>query len=985
MRASVLLSCLVLSVFAFVSAGSMAAAAPDGACPRLSGPPAYGSPVVGEIAWRDGGVFRVTRVPGEAPWLLHPRLGPDGTWELTRLEVESPDQVGARPLASMPHRAAGDEVLEVLAGDPTGDGRPDFLLYWDLDDGAYAIDLLTSGTGGYAVEADALPLHGASFFGGTFGDFDGDLADELAWRPGAQTNQIRLDRYQPGAGFSTVLGKQLLLPRSLLAMDVDGDGIEDLVHVDSHYDTGWLFAHLGHPERPLDITEAQRLRYKPISVARRSEGNAGPAEVVVLQTQLGPNHLPRVRMTALARLGPSAWIPSWSELLPADHNLAPQVWDMDRDGHDDFFFRLGSYYQSRDGFQILRYREGAPYQPMHRSKGRVRLLDVLPVDGDELPDGLVLAGHGTLGRFEGTAPLRFDEGRTIWRFDIDTRRHVGYGDLNEDGLEDVIALVDQGELFWWRSLGQGEYESIPIPPPPGRPGPLWVADFDADGHEDVAIQSHLSDFEQYVLFVGWGDGSGIPASWWPVRQGDRLTEHVFADLDRDGDIDLLARELRGGDWREGSDFRAFLNQGRTFRPSDGAFIPPFDKGGGVINLASADVNQDGLMDALHYANDPDDRWAGRVVWRPNLGEGRFGEARDLLERRLRRFPRFVPTDLDRDEDVDLVVIDDCHGQGTSVRVLGNDDGAYRPFWSGPQTNDCPRVELVDVDGDGLLDLHEQATVAPSFRLWVADGTGGFDPVGDGDGYFVGERTGSGGDLANVWGGPGPDHVQVSDWSVQPSSVISVPQRTGRLDRDVAPPEVSLRLVPEVDTFGETDTFAGAWRVSAPAVDECTPTEVTRAFARTPELTTAVPARFAPGASYEVRVYESLESAEREVVLRGPSEAVARDLFAAMLERGGFELEPNAFLEIQTHDDWGRPPQDVGDGDLVTLAAARLTHVWRLDGTELTAVRVHRPGADVTFEVAAVDGTGKRATATGTYRQERQRYCDEHPGQATVCD
>jgi hypothetical protein len=371
-----------------------------------------------------------------------------------------------------------------------------------------------------------------------------------------------------------------------------------------------------------------------------------------------------------------------------------------------------------------------------------------------------------------------------------------------------------------------------------------------------------------------------------------------------------------------------------------------------------------------------------VVWRPNLGEGRLGEPRALLERSLSGFPPFVPTDVDRDEDVDLVVIDDCRGDGKSVRVLGNDGGSFRPFWTGPESHDCPQVELVDVNGDGVLDLHEKDGSAGHFRVWTADGTGGFEPVGTGDGFFVGERSSDGGDLASVWGGEGPDHVETSSWS---SFVVTVPQRTGRLGKDVAPPEVSFRLVPEVDTFGPTDTFRGAWRVAAPAVDECTLTEVTRIFARIPELDPGIPARFAADRSYEVRLYESLEGGEREVVLRGPDEATARDLFALMLERGGFELEPNAFLQIQTHDDWGRPPQDLDDQDLVTLSAARLTHAWGLERGELRSVRVHRPGADVTFDVAAVDGTGKRATATGTYQQQRQRYCDEHPGQDTVCD
>jgi hypothetical protein len=514
---------------------------------------------------------------------------------------------------------------------------------------------------------------------------------------------------------------------------------------------------------------------------------------------------------------------------------------------------------------------------------------------------------------------------------------------------------------------------------------VWVADLDGDSHQDVAVRSYFFELGQYALFVGWGDGSGWPASWRPAQQGRHLWEHVFADVEGDGDVDLLAREFRSNDWRDGSDLQVFVNQGRSFRLADSQFLPPYDKGGGLVHLAAADIDGDGVKDVLHYANDPRDRAAGRLVWRPGSGEGRLGEARALLERSLSGFPTFVPTDVDRDGDVDLVVIDDCRGDGKSVRVLGNDGGSFRPFWTGPESNDCPKVALVDVNGDGLLDLHEQGSVRPRFRVWTADGTGGFDPVGDGDGFFVGERTEGGGGLAHAWGAVGPDHVLVTDWTSQASGVISVPQRTGRLDRDVAAPEVSLQLVPEVDTFGEVDEFGGAWRVSARAVDECTLTEVTRVSARTPELDPGIPARFALDSTYEVRVYESLEGGGREVVLRGPDEATARDLFARMLAQGGFELEPNAFVKIQTYDEWGRPPQDLDDQDLVTLSAARLTHAWRLERGELRSVRVHRPGADVTFDVAAVDGTGKRATATGTYQQQRQRYCAEHPGQDTVCD
>lgn len=971
MRHSIRCLCFAVLVFAVLAPGVVASE-----CTRLSGPPSYPNPVLARFD--SGPVFRAEMGSSGGRWILGAHLGANGSWRLERLSVTGPDVVESDVVAVFSDRRRGDWPRDVFTGDVDGDGRFDLLVQWKLDGGKYTIDVLLNEADALRLHADALPLATNRILQAALGDFDGDGIDELATKESASYSDIKLYSYEGAEGFRYLTRRFVINPFSLVAMDVDSDGIEDLLHLESSA----VVTHFGDPDSPLFVVGWQNLPFHPTMLAVRVNGRNGTAEVAVTErTDPWPDPLP-VKVHALLHLGRGYWQPLWSQNLPDGLHASGEAWDVDGDGHHDLVLANGDYWDGDGGFQIMTYRHGAPYVAAGRTTDPVRLLDVRQVDGDDLSDAIVTAG-GVVSRYVATEPLMFEDSGLRWAGAQSAQYYHGRagGDLDGDGLEDEVALLrDKTSTyagFWWRSRGDGTYDEVVLDGPGGYPGPLHALDIDGDTHVDLVTNWYVAPLGQRVLFVAWGSETG-PTEWRPALQGYDLTERVFADLDNDGDQDLLSWELREGGWRDGSDIRTFINQGRSFRLAWSDYLPPLHNVLRGVHLAVADLDQDGFQDVIHYTHDPEGTDERRLAWRRNEGDGQLGPGQFMLDRNVGGFSPFVPTDVDRDGDPDLIFLEQCYGrEGEPVRVLGNDDGTFRSYWSGP-ADDCPRIAVADVDGDGLLDLYE-ATGEPGFRIWTANGIGGFTPSNR-HGYFVGAATRHGYPVRAL-GGLAADFVRVvrdETWGL-----VTVPQLSPVLESDVAAPEVELWLIPEIDTCGQVETFSGSWRVTALASDECTATEITRVFAQIPGIDPAVTTHYRPGPQLEFRMYESADGGGQEVVLEGPSEDVARDLFAAMLDNGGFHLEPNAFLDVQVYGDWGRPPHEFGD-DMVNLNGARLTHLWRLDAEGLAGVIVRKPGGDVVFDVEVVDGAGHRAQATGTFRDERDRYCADHPGAETIC-
>ena len=181
---------------------------------------------------------------------------------------------------------------------------------------------------------------------------------------------------------------------------------------------------------------------------------------------------------------------------------------------------------------------------------------------------------------------------------------------------------------------------------------------------------------------------------------------VSADLDGDGDLDVLAASLAGA-----TTVNWYANDGT------GAFGPaqPISNAEFALSVFASDLDGDGDLDVL-VASALDNS----VSWYTNAGPGLFGPAQFITFGGA----AVAAADVDGDGDQDVV-----SASGSDVGWHANDGtglfGARQAV--DPAVDSVWGLELADMDGDGDLD----ALYASSWEhlvAWAAnDGSGGFAP------------------------------------------------------------------------------------------------------------------------------------------------------------------------------------------------------------------------------------------------------------------
>jgi len=211
----------------------------------------------------------------------------------------------------------------------------------------------------------------------------------------------------------------------------------------------------------------------------------------------------------------------------------------------------------------------------------------------------------------------------------DVRRvaDIQAADLDADGDTDLAVAVfgySRGEILWLENQGDGRFADHRLH---SAAGGIHVptADFDGDGDPDIAAIISQDD-EELWAFENLGGGKFEPRMLWRTPNFDLGSAGlVAADLDRDGDTDLI---LPTGDNLE--DFAAypqpyhgcrwFENQGDwTFTEHQ---IAAF---GGTYAAAVADLDSDEDNDIVlvSMANDWSDPANASVVWLENDGQQQF--------------------------------------------------------------------------------------------------------------------------------------------------------------------------------------------------------------------------------------------------------------------------------------------------------------------------------------------------------------------------
>lgn len=255
-----------------------------------------------------------------------------------------------------------------------------------------------------------------------------------------------------------------------------------------------------------------------------------------------------------------------------------------------------------------------------------------------------------------------------------------------------------------------------------------VADVDGDGLCDIYFCSLGTGNTLFKNLGGWKFQDVTQAAGVACPQQDS-TGAVLADIDGDGDFDLLVNSLGGGT-------RIFANDGR------GKFTEITDQAGvrsatGSTSMALADIDGDGDLD-LYVANfrprtikdEPSTRFrirmenGGPIVAAVN---DRPASAPDLTN-------RFVVspsgTVLEQGEP-DVLYLNDGRGRFAPVPFTGGDFLDEH----GQRLRDAPRdwglaVQFHDLNGDGAPDLYICNDLHTPDRIWMNDGHGRFQAIGD---------------------------------------------------------------------------------------------------------------------------------------------------------------------------------------------------------------------------------------------------------------
>jgi len=209
----------------------------------------------------------------------------------------------------------------------------------------------------------------------------------------------------------------------------------------------------------------------------------------------------------------------------------------------------------------------------------------------------------------------------------------------------------------------------------------------------------------------WDETTCAPA--WPehVVDGSIVNPKCVwpADLDDDGDIDLIAAESDGHRvlWYENDGAGGF---GAAILISSDVVEPR--------HVSAADLDGDGVLDVISASNDDN-----KVAWYQGLGGGSFGP-QNVVTDRAHMVYSVHAEDMDLDGDIDLVV---GSGGNDTVSYHANlGDGTFEPEVVISDSVDYPySVHAADFDQDGDPDI---VFVADDSVVWNENlGGGAFGP------------------------------------------------------------------------------------------------------------------------------------------------------------------------------------------------------------------------------------------------------------------
>ena len=608
--------------------------------------------------------------------------------------------------------AVGDSPREGAIADFNHDGIPDLLvlnsssngvsLLLGRDDGTFAVerrmavgdipvelaiaDLNGDGELDFVVANDSLEFSGVSVF---LGNGLGDFGDAIALRSNSLAPQRLLVQDFDADGRTDIgtfdVFNRLAILRGLgegafesarefsfsaetgivRTADFNGDGKLDVMSADQV--SGTLSAFLQTPDFDFQFHQRLPLLGDPVGVATVDLNGDGQLDLLVV------NFLPAVVSVSLG-ISDGSFLTQ--ESITVRKEPAALV-------HGDF---------NRDGS-----------------------LDLVTSNGSDELSIFLGTGNGTFGperSFKtGSGPLRLLS-----------------VDFNRDGRLDLATLnIFSDEVWVHFGIGDGTFTEAQRLATEANSFLLQSADLNNDGRPDLVVS--YEDSRDISIFLASLDGTFVATE--PIVVAEAVREVRLGDFDNDGVTDLLATYTRAVNNEERGGVSVFRGNGDgTFRPARLAEVAT-----PVNDTLVADVDGDGNLDVLLTANvgDEFDR-QGFVILLRGQGDGTFAEERRFAAGIELR--QILTADINQDGHLDainyglLVVTEDGYffdANYVSI-LLGSADGTFETAQLFPLTlehGSNKEFRTVDLNNDARLDLVSLNFDDDSVSVLLGNGDGTF--------------------------------------------------------------------------------------------------------------------------------------------------------------------------------------------------------------------------------------------------------------------